>query len=45
MIRASDDVCMEIALVVFLVLVGVLAAVGGADSRIDDVERRRRYLG
>jgi hypothetical protein len=36
---------MEIALIVFLAVVGVAALLGGADSRIDDVERRRRYLG
>jgi hypothetical protein len=27
----------------FLLLVGPLAYFAGADSRIDDVERRRRY--
>ena len=36
---------MEIALVLFVVVVGLLALVRGADSRIDDVERRRHYLG
>jgi hypothetical protein len=29
----------------FVLLVGVLAVAVGADSRIDDVTRRRRYLG
>jgi hypothetical protein len=29
----------------FVLVVGVLAVVAGADSRIDDVARRRRYLG
>jgi hypothetical protein len=36
---------MEIALVLFVVVVGLLALVKGVDSRIDDVERRRHYLG
>jgi len=36
---------MEIALIVFLLLVGPLALLGGRDSRIDEAERRRHYLG
>jgi hypothetical protein len=32
---------MEIALVIFLLVVGPLALIGGRDSRIDDVDRRR----
>jgi hypothetical protein len=36
---------MEIALVLFILLVGPLALLAGRDSRIDDVERRRRELG
>jgi hypothetical protein len=36
---------MEIALVLFLLLVGPLALLGGRDSRIDDAARRRRYQG
>ena len=32
---------MEIALVVFMLVVGPLALVWGRDSRIDDVDRRR----
>jgi hypothetical protein len=36
---------MAIALVLFVIVVGVLALFWGADSRIDDVERRRHYLG
>ncbi len=36
---------MAIALIVFVVAVAVLSVIGGADSRIDDAERRRRYLG
>ncbi len=29
----------------FLLVVGLLAVIAGADSRIDDVARRRRYTG
>jgi hypothetical protein len=36
---------MEIALVLLLVLIGPLALLGGRDSRIDDVDSRRRYRG
>ena len=36
---------MEIAIVVFMLVVGLLALVAGSDSRIDDTARRRRYLG
>jgi len=36
---------MELALVIFLLLVGPLAVLVGRDSRIDDVERRRNYQG
>ncbi len=36
---------MEIVLVLFFVLVGPLALLAGRDSRIDDVDRRRRYGG
>ena len=36
---------MEIALLVFLLVVGPLALLGGRDSRIDDVHRRREYQG
>jgi len=36
---------MEIAALVFIVAVALLSLVAGADSRIDDVARRRRYLG
>jgi hypothetical protein len=36
---------MEIAVLVFVLLVGPLALLGGRDSRIDDVDRRRRYQG
>jgi hypothetical protein len=31
--------------IAFVLVVGMLAVVAGADSRIDDVARRRRYLG
>jgi hypothetical protein len=36
---------MEIALVLFVVVVGPFALLAGRDSRIDDEARRRRYLG
>ena len=36
---------MELALVIFLLVVGPLAVLAGRDSRIDDVERRRYYQG
>jgi len=32
-------------LIALLVVVGVFAVVAGADSRVDDVARRRRYSG
>jgi hypothetical protein len=36
---------MAIALIFFIVVVAVGALLAGSDSRIDDVSRRRRYLG
>ena len=45
MILTRDHVRMEIALAVFVVVIGLLSLFGGADSRVDDVERRRHYLG
>ena len=36
---------MELAFVIFLLVVGPLAVLVGRDSRIDDVERRRNYQG
>jgi hypothetical protein len=36
---------MELALVIFLLVVGPLALIAGRDSRVDDVERRRHYKG
>lgn len=36
---------MEFAVILFIVLVGLAALVWGKDSRIDDADRRRRYLG
>ncbi len=36
---------MEIAIVLFILLVGPLALLAGRDSRIDDTARRRRHLG
>jgi hypothetical protein len=36
---------MEIALIIFILLVGIGAVTIGRDSRIDESARRRRYLG
>jgi hypothetical protein len=36
---------MELALVIFLLVIGPLALLAGRDSRVDDVERRRHYQG
>jgi hypothetical protein len=36
---------MEIAVLVFLLVVGPLALLAGHDSRVDDVDRRRHYQG
>jgi len=36
---------MEIALIVFVLLIGLVAVTVGSDSRIDENARRRRYLG
>jgi hypothetical protein len=36
---------MQIALLLFLLVVGPLAVLFGRDSRIDENERRRRYHG
>jgi hypothetical protein len=36
---------MQIALLVFILLVGPVAILAGRDSRIDEAGRRRRYLG
>jgi len=36
---------MALALIIFIVIVGLGAVRGGRDSRIDEVARRRRYLG
>lgn len=45
MIADGHHVSMAIALVLTLVGIALLSIVAGADSRIDEVERRRRYLG
>jgi hypothetical protein len=36
---------MAIALLIFLLVVGPLALLAGQDSRVDDVDRRRRNSG
>ena len=45
MVQSLHHVDMDIAFVLFLLLVGPLALLRGRDSRIDDTSRRRRYLG
>jgi hypothetical protein len=45
MIVGDDDEGMEIVVLVFLLLVGPLAVLAGRDSRVDDTDRRRHYLG
>lgn len=45
MVQSLHDVVMEIAFVLFLLLVGPLALLRGRDSRIDEANRQRRYLG
>jgi hypothetical protein len=35
---------MELLVLLFILLIGPLAVLYGADSRIDDVERRRRSI-
>lgn len=36
---------MDIALIAFILLLGIGSVVAGRDSRIDEAARRRRYLG
>jgi len=36
---------MELVVLAFLLLVGPLALLAGRDSRIDEVDRRRRFRG
>jgi hypothetical protein len=36
---------MEIALLVFILLIGPVSILTGRDSRVDEVGRRRTYLG
>ena len=45
MIARQHHVSMAIALVLSIIVIALLSVVAGADSRIDEVERRRRYLG
>lgn len=45
MIATRQHVRMEIAVILFILLVGPLALLAGSDSRIDDAERRRHYQG
>ena len=41
--QVADTLAMEIALIIFLVLIGPLALAFGADSRLDENAYRRRY--
>lgn len=45
MIAQRHHVRMGIAFIIFVVAVALLSIVAGVDSRVDDVERRRHYLG
>jgi hypothetical protein len=45
MIHVRHTVSMEIAMIVFMLLVGPVALFLGRDSRIDEAGRRRSYLG
>lgn len=45
MIPVRHTVSMEIAMIVFILLVGPVALLFGRDSRIDEAGRRRHYLG
>ena len=42
MIQARDNTAMALAIIIFILLVGPAALLWGVDSRVDDVERRRR---
>lgn len=42
---AHNGVMFGFILIALLLIVGPLAVVFGADSRVDDVARRRRYSG
>lgn len=39
------EVMFAFIVIAFVLVVGMLAVAAGADSRIDDVARRRRFLG
>ena len=43
MTQAADTSTMEVALILFLLLIGPLALAFGADSRLDENAYRRRY--
>jgi hypothetical protein len=45
MARHHEDMMFGYVLIAFILLVGPLAYLAGTDSRIDENERRRRYLG
>lgn len=45
MIPGDDHRSMEFVLIAFLLLIGPLAILAGRDSRVDETDRRRHYLG
>jgi hypothetical protein len=44
MINAADTVYMELAMVIFMLVVGPLALLFGADSRVTDTRDKRRWI-
>ena len=42
--KVTDDTCMELVILIFLVLVGPLAIIAGADSRITDTRDTRGWF-
>ncbi len=45
MIKAADNMSMmELALIIFLIVIGPLAVLGGADSRVTDTRDRQRWF-
>jgi hypothetical protein len=40
----ADNVGMELAMIIFLLVVGPLAVLFGADSRISDTRDKRRWI-
>ena len=44
-LSGHDEVMFGVIVIAAIVVLGVLVYTAGVDSRIDDVERRRRYNG